>query len=339
MSQTILVTGGAGYIGSHTVLSLLNSNFNVIVADNLINSSVESIERVQTLANKAVKFVEADCRDAGALNAIFSESEIYGVIHFAGLKAVGESVQKPLEYYDNNVNGTLTLLAAMQKASVKRLIFSSSATVYGEEAPVPYKETYPRGTTSNPYGTSKASIEKILEDLLISDPEWSVVLLRYFNPVGAHESGKIGEDPLGIPNNLMPFMSQVAIGKREKLSVFGGDYATHDGTCRRDYLHVMDLAEGHVQSVDVLANRGVEIFNLGTGSPVSVLEMIHAFELASGKKVPYDIVDRRAGDLPEFWADPAKANDTLGWQATRTLDQMMADTWRWQANNPEGYRK
>jgi len=257
--------------------------------------------------------------------------------YFAGLKAVGESVQKPAEYYDVNVGGTAKLLLAMQRAGVVKIVFSSSATVYGSEAPTPYVEYLGRGTTSNPYGTSKAMIEQMLEDQAIAHPEWSIALLRYFNPIGAHESGSIGEDPLGIPSNLMPFMAQVAVGRRDKLSVFGGDYPTPDGTCRRDYLHVMDLAEGHVKALQSLGKPGCDAYNLGTGSPVSVLEMIAAFEAETGVKIPYEIAPRREGDLAQFWADPYKANQKLGWSAARSLNQMMADTWRWQSQNPEGY--
>ena len=333
----ILVTGGAGYIGSHTVLVLLQSGYDVVVFDNLCNSSRKSIERVSLILERQVSFVEGDIRNPEELGSVFSKYHIDAVIHFAGLKAVGESVQKPAEYFDVNVGGTAKLLLAMQRASVSRIVFSSSATVYGVEAPTPYVESLPRGSTSNPYGTSKAIIEKMLEDQSIAHPDWSIALLRYFNPIGAHESGLIGEDPLGIPNNLMPFMAQVAVGRRDRLAVFGGDYPTPDGTCRRDYLHVMDLAEGHVKALESLDKSGCCAYNLGTGSPVSVLEMISAFESETGVKIPYEIAPRREGDLAEFWADPSKANQLLGWSAKRSLNQMMADTWRWQSQNPDGY--
>lgn len=337
-NKSILVTGGAGYIGSHTVLVLLEHGYDVVVVDNLCNSSLDPLKRIEAMTKKTVDFYQSDIRDVKALLSIFENHNIDSVIHFAGLKAVGESSVKPLEYYENNLAGTLALMRAMNDSAVKRLIFSSSATVYGEDAPIPYREEYGRGKTSNPYGTSKAVIEQMLEDQCHADSGWSVAALRYFNPVGAHESGQIGEDPLGIPNNLMPFIAQVAVGRREKLSVFGGDYATKDGTCRRDYLHVMDLAEGHVKAIDALDRGGFEPYNLGTGTPLSVLEMIRAFELAANHPIAYEIVGRRAGDLPEFWADATKAKEILGWQATRNISQMMADTWRWQSNNPEGYR-
>jgi len=331
------VTGGAGYIGSHTVLELLNSGHKVIVIDNLSNGSVEAIKRVEHITGRSVEFVEGDIRDESVLDQLFSEFSIESVIHFAGLKAVGESVQKPLEYYDVNVNGTLSLCRAMRRAEVFKLIFSSSATVYGEDAPVPYVESFGRGKTSNPYGTSKAMVEEILTDLCHSDSRWSVALLRYFNPIGAHESGLIGEDPQGIPNNLMPFIAQVAVGKREKLTIFGNDYATADGTCERDYLHVVDLAEGHVKALSALGNSGAHAFNLGTGEPISVLAMVNAFIEHTGVPVKYEYGARRAGDLPAFWADAKKAKNELGWQAKRTLADMMVDTWRWQSKNPQGY--
>lgn len=337
MSQKILVTGGAGYIGSHACLSLLEAGFDVIALDNLCNSTDESLNRVAAIAGRAVEFVQGDIRDYKLVYRLLTENSISGVIHFAGLKAVGESVNKPLNYYDNNVYGTLVLCRAMQDAGVRRLVFSSSATVYGEDAPVPYSEQLPRGKTSNPYGTSKAMVERLLEDLYCSDPEWSIALLRYFNPIGAHSSGLIGEDPLGIPNNLMPYMAQVASGRREYLSVFGGDYPTADGTCRRDYIHVVDLAKGHLNALNWLKKPGIEAFNLGAGRAYSVLEMIQAFEAATKAALPYVIAPRRTGDLAEFWADASKAERVLGWKAELTLEQMMQDTWRWQEQNPNGY--
>ncbi|MCP4597489.1 UDP-glucose 4-epimerase GalE [Neptuniibacter sp.] len=335
--MAVLVTGGAGYIGSHTVVQLLAARQEVIVLDNLCNSNVEVFNRIEEIASKRALFVEGDIRDQECLDKLFTEHRIESVIHFAGLKAVGESVEKPLEYYDNNVHGTLVLCDAMKKAGVKRIIFSSSATVYGEDAPVPYVETMPRGQTSNPYGTSKAMVEQILGDLSVSDPEWSVVLLRYFNPIGSHPSGFIGEDPKGIPNNLMPFISQVAVGKRPELSIFGDDYPTGDGTCERDYLHVMDLADGHLSAMQCLDKAGVHIYNLGTGKGLSVLEMVNSFKDVTGVDVPYSFAPRREGDLPAFWADASKAKRELGWEAIRTLEEMMADTWRWQSQNPGGY--
>ena len=304
----------------------------------MCNSSFESLQRVSSLTNKTVSIHKVDITDVKVLDRIFSDATFDAVIHFAGLKAVGESVHKPIDYYHNNVNGTLSLLRIMEKYGVCKFVFSSSATVYGLEAPTPYIETLTRGITTNPYGSSKAMVERVLEDYCVATPEFSCALLRYFNPIGAHTSGQIGEDPNGIPNNLMPFMAQVAIGRREKLSVFGGDYPTQDGTCRRDYVHVMDLAEGHVAALKYLESmHGCEAINLGTGNPVSVLEMIHAFKTATGIDIPYEIVERRAGDLPEFWADASKAKECLGWTARRDLKQMMRDTWRWQSNNPEGY--
>ncbi|MBD2858937.1 UDP-glucose 4-epimerase GalE [Spongiibacter sp. KMU-158] len=334
--MAVLVTGGAGYIGSHCVLVLLEKGIDVVVLDNLANSSSESLARVAKITGKSAAFVQGDVTSTEDLESVFQQFDIESVIHFAGLKAVGESKQKPLEYYENNVAGTLKLLACMGKHQVKKFVFSSSATIYGEEAPVPYLEEYGQGCTTNPYGTSKAMVETILQDLAESDPEWSICALRYFNPVGAHPSGDIGEDPSGIPNNLMPYISQVAIGRREKLSIFGGDYATLDGTCRRDYLHVMDLAEGHLAALNHI-EKGFDAINLGTGNPLSVLEMVSAFEQATDKKVAYEIVGRREGDLPEFWANADKAKNKLGWEATRSVTEMMADTWRWQSQNPQGY--
>lgn len=333
----ILVTGGAGYIGSHTAVKLLEAGHEVVVIDNLCNGSQESIRRVERITGKPVHFVECDIRDREGLDAVFSQHAIDAVIHFAGLKAVGESVGKPLEYYENNVHGTLVLCQAMEEAGVRRMVFSSSATVYGSEAPVPYVETTPRGTTSNPYGTSKAMVEKVLEDLVVADERWSVALLRYFNPIGAHPSGLIGEDPQGIPNNLMPFIAQVAVGRRDELTIFGSDYPTTDGTCERDYLHVVDLAVGHLKALKAVEEPGVSIYNLGTGQGISVLEMVESFTRVTGVGVPYRFGDRRPGDLPAFWADASKAAQDLGWSAEKGLDEMMADTWRWQSANPQGY--
>jgi len=337
MSEKILVTGGAGYIGSHTCLALLQAGYDAVVLDNLCNGSDKALDRVSALSGRSLTFVKGDIKDTALVFRLLMEHRITGVIHFAGLKAVGESVVKPLDYYETNVSGTLSLCRAMQQANVKRLVFSSSATVYGEEAPVPYYEALGRGKTTQPYGTSKAMVEQILEDLHRSDPEWGIAVLRYFNPVGAHPSGLIGEDPRGTPNNLMPYMAQVAAGKREYLSVFGNDYPTPDGTCRRDYLHVVDLADGHLKAIDWLQQPGIDVFNLGTGQAYSVLDMVQAFERAIAGSLPYRIAPRRAGDLPEFWADASKAEKNLGWKAKLGLDQMMADTWRWQSQNPSGY--
>ncbi|HDZ47794.1 hypothetical protein LCGC14_0107060 [marine sediment metagenome] len=336
--RNILVTGGAGYIGSHTALALLEAGYEVVVLDNLINASKESLVRVEQITGRSLTFIEGDVRDRACLDQLFNDHAIHAVIHFAGLKAVGESVEQPLAYYDANVNGSVTLCQAMQQAGVFRLVFSSSATVYGPDAPVPYQETMPRGRTSNPYGASKSIVEQVLEDVVKSDERWSVALLRYFNPIGAHPSGQLGEDPLGIPNNLMPYIAQVAVGRRDALTVFGNDYATADGTCVRDYLHVMDLAEGHVSAVGHLNQPGAHIYNLGTGQGLSVLEMVEAFERVSKRPIPYQFAPRREGDLTAFWADPHKAQQELGWQARRNLDDMMIDTWRWQRQNPHGYR-
>lgn len=334
----VLVTGGAGYIGSHTVLELLNNNEEVVILDNLCNSSRTSIERVRQLSGRLVEFIQGDIRDAVLLDKIFSDYEINAVIHFAGLKAVGESVQQPAEYYDNNVTGSLTLFAAMAKAGVFNIVFSSSATVYGEPAEMPISENCPTSVPTNPYGKSKLMVEQILQDLAVSDERWAVALLRYFNPVGAHESGLIGEDPNGIPNNLLPYISQVAVGKLAQLSVFGGDYPTKDGTGVRDYIHVTDLAAGHLCALDFIQrNRGSHIWNLGTGEGYSVLEMIKAFEQASDVVIPYQVAARRDGDIAECWSNPAKAQKELNWKAERGLHEMMMDTWRWQKNNPEGY--
>ena len=336
----ILVTGGAGYIGSHTALVLLQAGHDIIVLDNLVNSSAESIRRVGVLAGKTATFIEGDIRDRAALDALFARYPISAVIHFAGLKAVGESVERPLPYYENNVGGSITLFEAMAAAGVKRIVFSSSATVYGEAGGErEYREDMPIGVPSSPYGQSKVMIEQILRDSARADGDWSVALLRYFNPVGAHESGDIGEDPQGIPNNLLPYIAQVAVGRLERLSIYGNDYDTPDGTCLRDYIHVMDLAEGHVKALQGIDGKtGVYTWNLGSGKPSSVLDVLHAFAKACGKEIPSQFAPRRAGDLPAFWANPDKAAAELGWRTTRSLDEMVADTWRWQEKNPQGYR-
>lgn len=333
----ILVTGGAGYIGSHTTLLLLEAGYHVVVLDNFSNSSHESLRRVEALTGKHLTVVEGDIRDSGLLEQLFSDYTIEAVIHFAGLKAVGESVSHPLRYYDCNVTGTLRLLEAMDNAGVNRLVFSSSATVYGDPASVPIREDFPLSTT-NPYGATKLHIEDMLRDLYRSDDSWQIGILRYFNPVGAHESGQIGEDPSGIPNNLMPYIAQVAVGKRESLSVFGGDYPTPDGTGVRDYIHVMDLAEGHLKALEYLSARGGMLTtNLGTGRGYSVLDMIKAFAKASGRDVPYQIVDRRPGDVASCYADPAHAFELMGWKARHGIEAMCSDHWRWQSQNPNGY--
>jgi len=334
----VLVTGGAGYIGSHTCIELMAAGHQVVVVDNLCNSKRESLTRVERIAGQALRaFVQADVRDRAAMRAVFAAHDIDAVIHFAGLKAVGESVAKPLEYYDNNVSGTVALCEVMAEAGVKALAFSSSATVYGDPASVPIREDFPTGPT-NPYGRSKWMVEYLLQDLVAADPSWRIALLRYFNPVGAHESGLIGEDPNGLPNNLMPFVSQVAVGKLAELRVFGGDWPTPDGTGVRDYIHVLDLAQGHVRAIDYLAEHaGLLTVNLGTGRGYSVLEVVRAFEQASGRAVPYRIVDRRPGDIAQCYADPAHANRLLGWVARRDLAQMCADAWNWQRSNPQGY--
>lgn len=334
----VLLAGGAGYIGSHTAVELLSNGHDVVIVDNYSNSSPEAVKRIEEIAGKSVVSYEADVKDGDAMERIFAADPIDVVIHFAGLKAVGESVQKPILYYRNNIDTTLTLLEKMREHGCRRFVFSSSATVYGEDAPVPYVETLGRGRCSNPYGWTKSMMEQILEDAAKADDELSVVLLRYFNPIGAHESGRIGEDPQGIPNNLMPYISQVAVGRREKLTIFGNDYPTADGTCRRDYIHVMDLAEGHVKAVEYAAsNNGLEVFNLGTGTPYSVIEIVEAFEKVNEIKIAHEFGPRRAGDLPEFWANADKALQVLGWSTKRNLDDMCRDTWNWQKNNPDGY--
>ena len=334
----VLVTGGAGYIGSHTVVELLNDGFEVVVVDNLLNASKESLARVERITGKKVTFYEADVRDGKKMREIFSAHKIDWVIHFAGLKAVGESVQKPLEYYDNNIGSTLVLLQTMRKYNVKNFVFSSSATVYGNPERLPLDEECSLSTT-NPYGATKLMQENILKDLYVSDHEWNIALLRYFNPVGAHESGLIGEDPKGIPNNLMPYVAQVASGKLQKIGVFGSDYPTPDGTGVRDYIHVVDLARGHVAAIRGLKEAGVHIYNLGTGNGYSVLDMIAAFSKACGKELPYEIKPRRAGDIPTCFATSAKAEKELGWKAQYDLEKMCADQWNWQKNNPNGYEK
>jgi len=337
--EKILVTGGAGFIGSHTVLVLLEAGLDVLVLDNLSNSNVESLSRVQALTGKSLEFVRGDIRDSALLDTLFQQHRITAVIHFAGLKSVGESVAQPLAYYDCNVVGTVRLLEAMARAEVRTLVFSSSATVYGDPATVPITEDFPLSAT-NPYGATKLHIEDMLRDLHRADPRWSIALLRYFNPAGAHESGRIGEDPNGTPNNLMPYIAQVAVGKRESLSVFGDDYDTPDGTGVRDYIHVMDLSEGHLAALRALqAGGGLLTTNLGTGRGYSVLEMVAAFARASERDVPYRIAPRRPGDVATCYADPARASELLGWQARRDLQAMCQDHWRWQYLNPEGYPK
>ena len=336
--MNILVTGGAGYVGSHTCVELLNAGHKVIVVDNLSNSSREAIKRVENVTEKKIKFYKVDILNEKSLEKIFKENRIGSVMHFAGLKAVGESVEKPLEYYQNNITGTLVLCKVMKKHGVKRIIFSSSATVYGDPEKVPVKEDFPTSAT-NPYGRTKLFIEEILKDLYESDKSWSVVLLRYFNPIGAHESGEIGEDPKGIPNNLLPYISQVAVGKLKKLKVYGDDYKTNDGTGVRDYIHVVDLADGHVKALKKLDEPGIHIYNLGTGKGYSVLEVINAFEKASKKKVFYEIVKRRSGDVAVNYADSTLAKKRLGWKAKYDIERMCKDTWNWQRKNPEGFIK
>ncbi len=336
----ILITGGAGYIGSHTALELLNEGYEVVVYDNLCNSSQESLRRVEELTGKTVKFYEGDVLDGAALEAVFRAENVDAVIHCAALKAVGESVQKPLEYYQNNITGTLTLMDVMNRVGVKNIVFSSSATVYGSPEEMPITESCPKGQCTNPYGWTKSMMEQIMSDVQKANPDWNVILLRYFNPVGAHKSGRIGEDPKGIPNNLMPYISQVAVGKLEKLGVFGNDYNTPDGTGVRDYIHVVDLAIGHVKAINyIFTNPGLDVINLGTGVGYSVLDMVKAFSKACGKEIPYEIKPRRAGDIDMCYADPSKALKVLGWKAERGLDEMCEDTWRWQSQNPNGYRE
>ena len=336
--MAILITGGAGYIGSHTALELLKEGYEVVIYDNLCNSSRESIRRVEELTGKTIRFYEGDVLDAASLEKLVAAEEVEAVIHCAALKAVGESVQNPLEYYQNNITGTLTLLGVMEKMGVKNIVFSSSATVYGSPEVMPITEDCPKGQCTNPYGWTKSMMEQIMTDLQKAHPEWNVILLRYFNPVGAHESGRIGEDPKGIPNNLMPYISQVAVGKLEKLGVFGNDYHTPDGTGVRDYIHVVDLADGHVKAIKyIFTNPGLDIINLGTGTGYSVLDMVKAFSKACGKEIPYEIKPRRAGDIDMCYADPTKAARVLGWKAKRGLDEMCRDTWRWQSQNPNGY--
>lgn len=337
--MAILVTGGAGYIGSHTCIELLEAGYEVVVVDNLCNSSRESLTRVEEITGKNVTFYEADLLDQDKMAYIFDTEVIDAVIHFAGLKAVGESVGKPLEYYHNNITGTLILCDEMRKHGVKNIVFSSSATVYGDPAFVPITEECPKGEITNPYGRTKGMLEQILTDLHTADGEWNVILLRYFNPIGAHKSGRIGENPKGIPNNLLPYITQVAVGKLDHLSIFGSDYNTPDGTCVRDYIHVVDLANGHLKALAAMEKEhgGVWVYNLGTGNGYSVLDVVHAFEEANGLTIKYEMQGRRAGDVPQCYADPAKAEEKLGWKAERGLKEMCQDSWNWQKNNPNGY--
>lgn len=337
--MAILVTGGAGYIGSHTCVELLNAGYDVVVADNLSNSCKEALDRVEEITGKKVTFYEVDILDREGLCRIFETEKIESVIHFAGLKAVGESVAKPLEYYHNNITGTLIFCDVMRTYGVKNIVFSSSATVYGTPAFIPITEECPKGVCTNPYGWTKSMLEQILTDLHTADPEWKVILLRYFNPIGAHESGRIGEDPKGIPNNLVPYITQVAVGKLESLGVFGDDYDTHDGTGVRDYIHVVDLAIGHVKAIEKMdkIHDGVLVYNLGTGIGYSVLDIVKGFEKAVGRPIPYVIKPRRPGDIATCYADPSLAEKELGWKAVRDLNKMCEDSWRWQKNNPQGY--
>ncbi|MBZ4646716.1 MAG: galE [Clostridia bacterium] len=335
--MSILVTGGAGYIGSHTCVELLNAGYDIVVVDNFSNSKPEALKRVKEITGKDFRFYEVDILDKKELEKVFSENDIEAVIHFAGLKAVGESVEIPLKYYHNNITGTLVLCEVMKKYGVKKMVFSSSATVYGNPKSVPITEDFPLGAT-NPYGRTKLMIEEILRDVYISDNDWSIALLRYFNPIGTHESGRIGEDPNGIPNNLMPYITQVAVGKREKLYVFGNDYDTHDGTGVRDYIHVVDLAKGHLKALEkIMSTKGIDAYNLGTGVGYSVLDVVKNFEKVTGQKIPYVITDRRPGDIDKCYADPTKAYKELGWKAEKSLEDMCRDSWNWQKNNPNGY--
>ncbi len=336
--MAILVTGGAGYIGSHTCVELQNAGYEVVVLDNLANSSEKSLERVKAITGKDIKFYEGDIRDRKILDEILTKEDIDSCIHFAGLKAVGESVEKPWEYYDNNITGTLTLVDEMRKHGVKNIIFSSSATVYGDPAEIPITENCPKGTCTNPYGWTKSMLEQILSDMQKADPEWNVVILRYFNPIGAHASGTMGENPNGIPNNLMPYITQVAVGRREELGVFGDDYDTPDGTGVRDYIHVVDLADGHVKALKKIEDKaGLCIYNLGTGTGYSVLDIVKNFEEANDLKIPYSIKPRRAGDIATCYSDATKAKEELGWEAKFGIKEMCADSWNWQKNNPNGY--
>ena len=334
----ILLTGGAGYIGSHTIIELDKAGHSVVVVDNLSNSCEESVRRVSEIIGKPIPFIKADVRDAVAMDSIFKSYKIGAVIHFAGLKAVGESVAKPLEYYENNLNATFVLVNAMRNNGVKNIIFSSSATVYGNPAVIPITESCPKGECTNPYGKTKSMLEEVLSDVQKADPEWNVVLLRYFNPIGAHQSGRIGENPNGIPNNLMPYITQVAVGRRPELGVFGNDYDTPDGTGVRDYIHVCDLAAGHVSALRAIERKcGLAIYNLGTGYGYSVLDVVKAFEKVNGVKVPYSIKPRRAGDIATCYCNPAKAKAELGWEAKFGIEEMCRDSWNWQKNNPKGY--
>jgi len=336
--MAILVTGGAGFIGSHTCVQLLNAGYEVIVLDNLSNASEKSLDRVRELTGKNLKFYKGDILDRDILNKVFETENISSVIHFAGLKSVGESVKKPLEYYDNNITGTLTLVDVMRQHNVKNIIFSSSATVYGDPAEIPITEKCPKGQCTNPYGWTKSMLEQILTDIQHADNEWNVVLLRYFNPIGAHPSGRMGENPNGIPNNLMPYITQVAVGKLKELSIFGDDYDTTDGTGVRDYIHVMDLADGHVKALSKLAKgTGLSIYNLGTGTGYSVLDIVHNFERATGIKIPYKVAPRRAGDIAVCYSNADKAKKELGWEANYGILEMCRDSWNWQKSNPEGY--
>lgn len=337
--MNILVTGGAGFIGSHTLIELIAAGHNPVVVDNLSNASPEAIHRVEKIVGQPIPFYEVDIRDREGMEKVFAENAFDCCIHFAGLKAVGESVQKPWEYYENNIGGTLVLVDVMRKHGLKNIIFSSSATVYGAPETMPITEDCPKGSVTNPYGQTKSMLEQVLTDIQKADPQWNVVLLRYFNPIGAHKSGTIGEDPNGIPNNLMPYITQVAVGKLQQLGVFGNDYPTHDGTGVRDYIHVVDLAKGHVCALSAIEKKcGLAVYNLGTGQGYSVLDLVHAFEKATGVKVPYAIKPRRSGDVAECWSDPSKAARELGWKAQYGIEDMCEDAWRWQKNNPNGYR-